>query len=288
MKDLNYQLKRLCRQNKDGSYSTQANRSRMLDQMAHQLHELGYRRMGVQSIKPKHVSALTDLWKEQGLSIGSQKNRLSALRWWAGKVGKGHIMSRDNAEYGIETRNAIPAESKAQTLTPSQINTVEDPHIRLSLQLQQEFGLRREEAIKFRPSYAIRKDAIQLRASWTKGGRPRVIPILTERQRVLLRDIEQLVGSGALIPNNLNYVEQFRKYERHTNKAGLKNLHGLRHGYAQRRYEQLTGWKCPAAGGPDRRQLSREAKNLDRKARLTISSELGHAREQISATYLGR
>ncbi|MEM7706540.1 MAG: phage integrase N-terminal domain-containing protein [Pseudomonadota bacterium] len=287
MKDLNYQLKRLCRQNRDGSYSTQANRSRMLDQMAHQLHELGYRRMGARSIKPKHVSALTDLWKEQGLCIGSQKNRLSALRWWARKIGKGHVMSKDNGEYGIGTRTAIPAESKAQTLTPSQINRVEDPYIRLSLRLQQEFGLRREEAIKFRPSYAVQKDAVQLKASWTKGGRPRAIPVLTERQRVLLREIEQLVGSGALIPTNLNYVEQLRKYERQTLKAGLKNLHGLRHGYAQRRYEQLTGWECPAAGGPDRHQLTREAKHLNRKARLIISSELGHARAQISATYLG-
>ncbi len=288
MKDLNYQLKTLCRQNRDGSYSTQANRSRMLDQMAHQLHDLGYRRMSARSIKPKHVQALLDLWQEQGVSVGTLKNRLSVLRWWARKAGKAHILAKDNAEYGIATRGAIPADSKAQTLTPAQLEKIEDPHLRLSLRLQQEFGLRREESIKFSPSYAIREGEIRLKASWTKGGRSRVVPIRTEKQKALLSEVKQLVGAGALIPSHLKYIDQLHKYERQTYRAGLKNLHGLRHGYAQRRYEQVTGWKCPAAGGPNGGQLNQEAKGLDRKARLIISSELGHAREKISATYLGR
>ena len=53
MKDLNYQLMKLCRDNRDGSYSTQANRSRILDLMANQLAELRFRRMQTTSLKPK-------------------------------------------------------------------------------------------------------------------------------------------------------------------------------------------------------------------------------------------
>lgn len=41
----------------------------------------------------------------------------------------------------------------------------------MSLQLQQAFGLRREESIKFQPRYADRGDHIALKGSWTKGGR---------------------------------------------------------------------------------------------------------------------
>ena len=41
----------------------------------------------------------------------------------------------------------------------------------MSLELQRAFGLRREEAMKFQPSYADQKDHITLKASWTKGGR---------------------------------------------------------------------------------------------------------------------
>ena len=42
MKDLNYQLSKLCRDNRDGSFSTQATRSRILDLIASQLQGLGY------------------------------------------------------------------------------------------------------------------------------------------------------------------------------------------------------------------------------------------------------
>ena len=65
-------------------------------------------------------------------------------------------------------------------------------------------------------------------------------------------------------------------------------MHGLRHSYAQNRYEELTGWNCPAVGGPDAKSLTSEQRNTDRQARLTISQELGHNREQITAAYLGK
>ncbi len=58
MKDLNYQFMKLCRANLDGSFSTQANRRRILDQIANQLHELGYKHMQAKSLKPKHVNVL--------------------------------------------------------------------------------------------------------------------------------------------------------------------------------------------------------------------------------------
>ncbi len=79
-----------------------------------------------------------------------------------------------------------------------------------------------------------------------------------------------------------------RVYERQTANAGLSKLHGLRHAYAQRRYEELTGWKSPAGGGPATRQLNREQCAIDRQARLTISQELGHERAQVVSIYLGR
>ena len=43
MRDLNYAVKQLCRRNRDGSYATQADRERMLDQIASQLEEMGFR-----------------------------------------------------------------------------------------------------------------------------------------------------------------------------------------------------------------------------------------------------
>ncbi len=288
MKDLNYQLKTLCKANRDGSFSTQATRSRILDLVANQLHELGYRRMQAKSLKPKHIEALVALWKDQRISVGTFKNRLSALRWWANKVGKADIVARDNKAYGIGNRSYIGEASKAQTLHRTQLEKISDEHVRLSLRLQSAFGLRREEAIKFSPNYAIKDDHIKLKASWTKGGRARTVPITNDEQRQLLEDVRQLARGGALIPPERNYVEQRNRYDGQVRTAGIKNPHGLRHAYAQMRYEDLTGWKSPLAGGPASNSLNSEQRALDEKARAVISRELGHDRTSITRTYLGK
>jgi len=288
MKNLNYQLGQLCRNNRDGGFSTQATRSRILDQAANQLRELGFVHMQSTSLRPKHVDALVAHWREQEKEIGTLKNRLSALRWWAKKINKPSLIARDNSVYGIGKREYVAKESKAQELDMKKLTEIQDPHVRMSIRLQSAFGLRREESIKFSPTYALQGDHIRLKSSWTKGGRARTIPITNEGQGQLLTEAKALVKGGALIPPHLNYVKQLHRYERQLRNVGLSKLHGLRHGYAQRRYHELTGHVCPAEGGPTSKELTPEQRALDRKARVTISHELGHARAAISAVYLGR
>ncbi|MEZ5489059.1 MAG: integrase domain-containing protein [Gammaproteobacteria bacterium] len=288
MRDLNYQLKQLCKRNRDGSYSTQANRARMLNQIANQLQEMGYRRMTTRSLKPKHVDALVKRWLGEGMAAGTIKNRMNCLRWWAAKVDRRNVIARSNEFYGIPDRQFVSNESKAVAVDSQALSSIQDDHVRMSLELQRAFGLRREEAIKFMPGFADQGDHIRLKASWTKGGKTRVVPILRQDQRAVLDRAHRLAGNGSLIPFEKSYIQQLRTYERHTTQAGLSKLHGLRHAYAQARFEQLTGWACPAAGGPSAVSLSTDQRKLDLQARLIISRELGHAREQISAVYLGR
>ena len=288
MKTLNHNLKQLCRHCKEGSYATQRNRERILTRAANELQAMGYRQMQASSLKPKHIEALIKHWQEKELSTGTIKNRMAALRWWAMKINKQNVIARSNEFYGIPDRRFVTNESKAKDITQEQLDRVKDEHVQMSLELQRAFGLRREEAMKFQPSYADKSDHIQLKASWTKGGKPRAIPVRTQAQREALNRARKLAGFGSLIPSHRSYVQQLRIYEGHTTRAGLSNLHGLRHLYAQNRYEELTGWKCPATGGPDRTVLSPEQRTLDHQARLTISQELGHERTQIVTAYLGR
>jgi len=58
--------------------------------------------------------------------------------------------------------------------------------------------------------------------------------------------------------------------------------------YAQTRYEALTGWKAPAAGGPSAQSLTPAQRIQDEWARQTISRELGHERPGMTTVYLGR
>ena len=297
MKRLNYELKQLCRRNRDGSFATRNLRERTLTLIAKELHHLGFRHMNAHSLKPKHITALVQAWHKRALTVHTIKCRMSALRWWAEKVNRASVVARSNKFYGIANRILVSNESKARNFSDTQLAAINDAHVRMSLELQRAFGLRREESLKFQPAYADRGDHLLLKGSWTKGGKPRVIPIrnvdqreLLERarQRELLERARRLAGHGSMIPPARSYHEHYQRYGNLTAYAGLYRLHGLRHRYAQQRYEELTGWPSPAAGGPLFKALSPQQKALDRRVRLIISRELGHERERITAVYCGR
>jgi hypothetical protein len=233
------------------------------------------------------VDALIARWQTERLAAGTLKNRVAHLRWWAEKVGKTGLIPADNAQLAIPDRQFVTNADKARRLGET-LQRVTDPYVRMSLRLQEAFGLRREESIKFRPTYAARIDHIELKGSWTKGGRPRVVPITTVEQRVVLDEARKLTGAGSLIPSHKTYIQQRHVYDSQCKALGLSRMHGLRHHYAQTRYVTLTGWKAPAAGGPLARNLTAGQRLLDGIARQTISQELGHERPQITAVYLGR
>lgn len=287
MDSLKFGLKTLCKRNRDGSFATQADRRDSLVRISCELVELGFRRMQPTSLKTKHVKALVAHWQAKGLTSGTIKNKLAHIRWWAEKVGCGHAVPNDNLSLGVEKRVYVTNVNKAQTINERH-DQIKDAYVHLSLELQQAFGLRREESIKFSPSYADRGDRIALKASWTKGGKAREIPIETAAQREVLDRVHQLVGKGALIPPQLNYIQQRHRYDGEVKRVGLNNQHGLRHGYAQRIYQELTGRLAPAAGGPKRKDMSAQERQLDNEVRLIISRLLGHERLEVVAVYLGR
>lgn len=307
MRKLNYQLKELTQHNRDGSFQTQNNRSRMLQLFANQLHELGFRNLGKRGLKEKHVEALVSKWQVANLSTGTIKNRMAIMRWWAQKIGKPSIIPKHNKlnknsgdarDLGIANRvYSNNSENKAKDLDNAKLNQVTDKRIQVVLGLQREFGLRKEEALKFRPYQCIKgtqEDKIHLKfKAGTKGGKERTVPLSNNpehrnRQLAILKLAKQFAGNGSMIPANQSYKQGETAYRYQCQKAGLDNNHGLRHAYAQERYHQITGWLPPKAGGPTSKQLSPQEKESDSQARLIISKELGHEREQITVSYLGR
>jgi hypothetical protein len=94
--------------------------------------------------------------------------------------------------------------------------------------------------------------------------------------------------NASLIPTNKNFIQQRYIYDKQVGRAGLNNLHGLRHAYAQRGYKELTGFDAPISGGSKFSELNPQQKILDNYARTIISTELGHSRTQVTAIYVGR
>jgi len=104
MRDLNFELQQLCRRNREGRRTTQAERENVLGLCADQLHELGVRNLRARGLKPKHVQKLVERWLGERLAVGTLKNRLSHLRWLARKLGKANIVAASNAAYGLAGR----------------------------------------------------------------------------------------------------------------------------------------------------------------------------------------
>jgi hypothetical protein len=249
---------------------------------------MGFKHMHATSLKGKHVAALIARWHAEEIAPGTFKNRMAQLRWLAEKNGTPKIISPSNDAYGIADRVYVTNVSKATELDLERLARINDPYTQISLELQGAFGLRRKESIMIRPAWADRGNLLVLMDNWTKGGRGREIPIRTAEQRRVLDKAKQLAGNGSLIPKGMRYVEQLKRFETQCAKVGIHHVHGLRHLYAQARYRELTGWECPANGGPKSKQLTAEQKAIDREARITITHELGHGRPQVTAQYVGR
>ena len=127
----------------------------MLKMIAEQLKACGYNtfRMSPSDLKGRHVNKLLEQWRKDGVSTGTIKNRMTAIRWWADKVGNsGAVQSNDT--YKIEKRVYITNENKSIYLNDLDLSKV-DQSIAQSLRLQDVFGLRREESMKFQPEYAL-------------------------------------------------------------------------------------------------------------------------------------
>ncbi len=287
MRELNFDLMNLTRHSGEGAFATKACRARGLQQLADELHVLGFKVKAAKNLAPKHVDALVASWKAAGIADATMRNRLGWLRWWAEKVNKPGLIPADNAKFGLEER-ARGENNRAKRLEGDALERVGDDGVALALKLEAAFGLRREEALKMRPVLADRGNRLVLQASWTKGGRYREIPLTHPRQRELLDQVRAHCGDGSLIGPGRNYVQALKNYENRILRAGIRNAHGYRHAYAQWRYKVLTGWDCPLKGGPTVDRMTPRQAAIDRAARFEISHELGHGRLDVTDTYLGR
>ena len=280
-----------------GSYATRQARESHLRIFVKTLYDSGYNPKP-KNTRPKHIEAGLTAWSEQGLNRRTIDNRLSTLRWFAAEIGKPNIVKRTNDEYKmLPPREKPDYTNKARSLDQGSLDKVRDPLARMSFILQREFGLRQKEAIMIRPHEADRGDRLHLQDTWTKGGKPRDVPLTTPGQRQALDEAKALVPPGrALIQPDKDFHQQRNVYKAQARRAGLSALHGLRHAYAQRRYRTLTrrldpngeGWHCPARGGLPQSHLSKENHRIDAQARLQISEEMGHERLRVTYVYCGK
>ncbi|MHB1697442.1 MAG: site-specific integrase [bacterium] len=168
---------------------------------------------------------------------------------------------------------------------------------------------------------------LKLKGSWCKNGRPREFKmrdggVALKETAALVKGIEikgrleqfrgrldrafmelkRVDNNKSLCPHSLkhNYIQEEHLSITTGLNAPLKDdpeypdnneslhPHALRHNYAQERYLSITGFNAPAKGGPKYIDMTPQEKSLYDKACKIISEELGHSRESIARTYIGK
>lgn len=265
------------------------------------LKKLNMKVTNLHEISLKQVKAAFSEMEKQGLSASRLANTNTTIRRlgvWLGKPNMCPTLPnlvdepwkatrrqaahapKDWAANGVEVLDVI-----------EQVSTICETTA-LHLRLAHQFGVRVQEFLMFKPLEAERYGGTMLHLrEGTKGGRARMVPIETQEQKDLMVEVKRAAAGnkkGLLIYEegatlrkaimHFYYVLEVAGINRKTH--GI-TTHGLRHGYACRMYEMLTGHQPPVLGGP---VLPPE---LDRKARLDIAERLGHSRVDVTSAYLG-
>ena len=294
LRSAQYSINECMKQIQNYSFASRADMRHMLNRSIKDLHELGFKLTHINGLKPKHIYVLVDHWKAQGKNPGTIKNYMSKLRKVALLLDKPQLVKPSNDNYQIDRRRYTPTHNKA--IHQIDFSKCSDAPIQLSLEAQSLFGLRREESMKLIVSEAWQGDYLKIKPSWTKGGVGRKLKITNHEQRQWLIKASQQTPTGhSLIPKGRSYKQHLSHYQTQNKHMGLKKCHGLRHAYAQRRYQELTqaldpnkiGWTCPIAGGIATKKLKAYQRAIDYNVREIISRELGHARIAIVKIYCG-
>lgn len=274
--------------------------------MFKQLKEMGHRLERPEQLRESHVRKLAERWEDEKLSSGTIQNRLSIARMFASWIGKAGMV-RGTEQYlkdpanARRSANAIRDKSwrAAGVDTHAMLNliTTYDRYVGMQLRVMADFGLRREEAVMFKPHrndkvfYIIVHDG-------TKGGRERIVPVEHPWQRATLDAAKELapkVNDHIGSPNR-DLKQALRRFNYVMERFGLthKNLgvtsHGLRHQRFNDMFEEAAGIPSPVRCVMDEETatLVLDADPMQVElARAKVSSAAGHTRLAITNAYIG-
>ena len=273
-----------------------------------QLWMLGFKIQKLDSLSVKHIKALMACWCEHGVSAGYLHNRLSTLRTLAGWLGKRNLVG-DLDDYCPPERFHRHSATKenlawyAKGVDPVRmINFARkvDERFAVMLSLQYFFGLRVKESIELRPSNALVNNGTSVEIhNGTKGGRFRLVPLETDEQKEAFEWACRVAATGS--SKRVRWPElTWRRARRRfyyllsTRLLATKDQlggtpHGLRHAYAQEKYERESGFAVPLFFMVDGKAVPPDGLTAEahRQAAMSASRALGHGRLDVTPAYYG-
>lgn len=230
----------------------------------------------IHDMKTKHCDAYMN--SIEHLSEGRMANHATALRTIADAIGKPDIV-RSNADYGCDRNIENRTQNQDVRLDAEKYEEVKQslsPAHQIAYEMSREFGLRQRESL--RSHEVVERDGKQyLVVEGAKGGRPREIEIVNERQVALLErnNAYRETNDGKLADSSRNLAEAIKDYQNDLHRAGATreshaNTHSCRREYIIERCEAIKQVSCDET----------------KKEMLEhLVEEIGHGRTEVLSAY---
>lgn len=263
------------------------------------------------NLRECHIKAGVAIWQKEGLAPATIQTYLSFLRGFANWIGKPGLV-RQPQYYGLEPeqyqRHEAAQRDKSWSAQGIDIDgLIEemcrfDPHVGAAMRLVRTLGLRRKEAIMFRPHLfivAFEATALPLHKrtadcyarikAGSKGGRERFVALDTPERLAAIAHAQTVIAThDGHMGHPAHSLEQaLRRFNYVLEKFGVTQkalgvtAHGLRHEVLIERFEAMTGHAAPVRGG------DRPPPEIEAPARQAVAELAGHARKRASSAYIG-
>ena len=256
-----------------------------------------YRLQKFKNVEDRHFRAYAEHLKENNEATTIQTD-LSGIRYFHEKSGSKNKLS-ENVQLNLPKR-AVGKEDRSWTseeigkarVVAREMGRVD---VEISLDLVPTFGLRIEELCRLKVEQLMHAEKYGQLIVQGKGKKTRPIPVNEEQMKIIKKYLDYAKVSGRAPGDYLisssekngvlhekrslqNWMSFHRKKFVDENRADMKeegkkprhetiSWHGLRHSYAQRRFEEV-------------------AKVSPEKAKKVVSHDLGHGRDTVTPIYL--
>jgi site-specific recombinase XerD len=256
-----------------------------------------YRLQKFKNVEDRHFRAYVKYLKENNEATTIQTD-LSGIRYFHEKSGSKNKLS-ENVQLNLPKR-AVGKEDRSWTseeigkarVVAREMGRVD---VEISLDLVPTFGLRIEELCRLKVEQLMHAEKYGQLIVQGKGKKTRPIPVNEEQMKIIKKYLDYAKVSGRAPGDYLisssekngvlhekrslqNWMSFNREKFMDENRADMKeegkkdrhetiSWHGLRHNYAQRRFEEVS-------------KVSPE------KAKKVVSHDLGHGRDTVTPIYL--
>ena len=256
-----------------------------------------YRLQKFKNVEDRHFRAYVKYLKENNEATTIQTD-LSGIRYFHEKSGSKNKLSENvqlnlpKRAVGKEDRSWTSEEISKARVVAREMGRVD---VEISLDLVSIFGLRIEELCRLKVEQLMHAEKYGQLIVQGKGKKTRPIPVNEEQIKIIKKYLDYAKVSGRAPGDYLisssekngvlhekrslqNWMSFHRKKFVDENRADMKeegkkprretiSWHGLRHSYAQRRFEEV-------------------AKVSPEKAKKVVSHDLGHGRDTVTPIYL--